>query len=91
MECRKGEKAKGEDRKKARVKSRITRLIKRMDRAFRNKVANRREGEGCALRYARTMRVHIGAGHAGAYPLVGEGSRKRGSSARERNREKEKE
>jgi len=29
------------------------------------------------------MRVHIGAEHAGAYPPVGEGNRKRGSSARE--------
>lgn len=49
MEHRKGEKAKGEDRKKARVKSRRAQLIKRMDHAFRNKVTNRKEGEGCAL------------------------------------------
>jgi len=40
---------KGEDRKKARVKSRTAQLIKRMNHAFHNKVANRREGEGCVL------------------------------------------
>ena len=49
LERRKAEKVKGKDRKKARVKSRTAQLIKRMDHAFRNKVANRREGEGCVL------------------------------------------